>query len=123
MSADLLDDLLAGFVGKTSDATRAKPSDSQSFAAHSQDVDAPQSEHWRGFSQNSQDSQGPTAAAHSQTQKCRTCGKQSRYRTCLDPVGAGLSPVWLIQWPPADHAATCPAWTPKPMSANETTSD
>lgn len=52
--------------------------------------------------------------AETETRTCSACARSTRYRTCTDPVAAGLAPVWRIEWPPADHAATCPAWAPRP---------
>lgn len=54
---------------------------------------------------------------------CTTCTHRLRAGTCAVPEQSGLIPAgsgFGIFWPPAAHAATCPAWCAKPTSATAT---
>jgi len=42
---------------------------------------------------------------------CRQCAHRLRRGTCAEPVAAGLAQWFEIHWPPAGHAATCPAFS------------
>ena len=64
----------------------------------------------RANARDSQDSQ------HSQgvmVKTCAGCSNRLKHGTCGEPVGAGLAPKFTILWPPAGHAATCPAFSSK----------
>ena len=41
---------------------------------------------------------------------CNGCRHLGRFRTCVEPVAAGLASSFIIIWPPKGHAATCPAF-------------
>lgn len=149
MSADLLDDLLSGFVGPAAmfrgQPTPAKaansaknedssdlagafevcealripasgPADSQLSAGVRRTANTPESEQRRHFSQDSQDSQGLPVAAPSQARACKGCAHRTAYRTCAEPVAAGLADVFRIEWPPPGYAVGCAAWAPRAPS-------
>lgn len=66
----------------------------------------------------SEDAQGARAP-----RTCTTCTHRLRAGTCAVPEQSGLIPAgsgFGIFWPPAAHAATCPAWCAKPTSATAT---
>ena len=66
----------------------------------------------------SEDAQGVRAP-----RTCTACTHRLRAGTCAVPERAGLIPVGAgfgIFWPPAGHAATCPAWCSKAPAATAT---
>lgn len=85
--------------------------DSQSFAAVRNPVTGPQSKHWRGFSQESQYSQGSVTTVA--PRGCEGCAHRLRTGTCAEPVVAGLAEYTSIVWPPAGYGAACKAWVAK----------
>lgn len=101
-------------------ALAAEP-DSQEVAAVRSTSDAPQSEQWCGFSQNSQDSQGVVTSKG--TQSCAGCLRRLPRGTCGAPVAAGLRTKdqgFGIVWPPERHGQSCRAFTPKmPVVASD----
>ncbi|TSE26909.1 hypothetical protein Tsedi_00619 [Tepidimonas sediminis] len=41
---------------------------------------------------------------------CAACAHRTRAGTCARPAEAGLADHFAIRWPPAEHAAQCPAF-------------
>ena len=88
--------------------------DSQLFAGVRKPANPPQSKQRRGFSQDSQLSQGGHPANASRT--CRDCANRLPYGTCREPRAAGLidgGEPFGVRWAPDGHAASCPAFTAK----------
>ena len=67
--------------------------------------------------------EAPQAPAPTPARRCENCTHRLRAGTCAVPEQAGLIPVgdgFGIFWPPAGHAATCPAWCSKAPAATAT---
>lgn len=50
---------------------------------------------------------------------CRACIYRLRAGTCGRPVEAGLAEAFVVVWPPAGHAVTCPAFQRLGVDAKE----
>ena len=95
--------------------------DSQAFADIRRPQNGPQGEQRRGFSQDSQDSQGVAGSKHSRrgVVACTDCLHLLARGSCGEPVAAGLRTAadgYGIVWPPAGHGAGCAGYTGKTPS-------
>lgn len=98
----------------------AEPEDSQTFAALRSGHDPAQSEQWRGFSQDSQPSQGSGPTTHPRA--CADCTHHLPRGTCAQPEAAGLIPAGAgfgIVWPEPGHADGCTAFVATPGKATD----
>lgn len=94
-------------------SAKAAP-DSQLFAGLRKPASPAQSKQRRGFSQDSQLSQGGHPANASRT--CRSCTNRLPAGNCDKPGDAGLlrdGESFGIRWAPDGHAASCPAFAAK----------
>lgn len=98
----------------------AESEDSQTFAALRRGHDPAQSEQWRGFSQDSQPSQGSSPTTHPRA--CADCAHRLPRGTCAQPEAAGLIPAGAgfgLVWPEPGHAAGCAAFEAMPGKATD----